>query len=171
MKLKHNVSYCMIMILLSCNSSTTNSTDVKDTTRNAETTSNQPDTSHPKQLVHISNKSTFKILTVSKYYDTTNDFDKQSEQVCKKWQLDSSKILKIIQNSSPITGEDIHYGYEELPCYYKGRLRIDTSEFSYKVNAGGFVSIFSPDTGIYRGYKKHDARKLFISSPVFKKFE
>jgi hypothetical protein len=114
----------------------------------------------------IKNKSDIEVLSFSKQSDSTSSFFQTYNEQCRQWRLTKTDIAAILKRSEEIDGHEFHYGYEVLPCYYTGQVKIDGKMCNYKLNAGGYTTVFLKDTTVSLGYKDSDASRFFLVRPA-----
>jgi len=81
---------------------------------------------------------------------------------CKEWNLSPSSIVTILRNGQVINTHDFSYLYYVLPCEVKGEVEIDSSLYTYKINAGSFFVLSNADTTYYFGCNNEKCRKFFL---------
>jgi len=81
---------------------------------------------------------------------------------CKNWSLSPASIVTIIKSGESINMHDFSYLYYVLPCEIKGQIEIDSSLYSYRVNAGSFFTISNEDTTYFYGCNSPQCRKFFL---------
>lgn len=81
---------------------------------------------------------------------------------CKEWRLSPSSIVTILRNGEAINTHDFSYLYYVLPCETNGTVEIDSSLYTYKINAGSFFILSNADTAYYFGCNSEKCRKFFL---------
>jgi hypothetical protein len=113
----------------------------------------------------ISNKTSIKVLDISKRSDSTSRYFSMYKNSCDKWSLSANDIIHIVKSSTEITGEDFHHYYDVLPCYYAGELSVNEKRVPFEINAGSFIILTYKDTTVYLGYTRNDLKKFFVIGP------
>ncbi|WP_438968537.1 hypothetical protein [Nonlabens sp.] len=88
--------------------------------------------------------SDIKIIEVNKSVDEeiTN---RALKEACESWLISKENIELFFNSLISITSEEVHYKYYNLPCSYDGNLIKDSQEFSFYLNAGGWVVLKGAD--------------------------
>lgn len=81
---------------------------------------------------------------------------------CMEWRLSNESIVAILKHGKPISMRDFHYFYYVLPCEVKGLVQIDSSQYSYRINAGSFFTISNRDTTLYFGCNSPEFKDKFL---------
>lgn len=81
----------------------------------------------------------------------------------KTWNLSPASVAAIIKHGEPIDMHIFHYQYLVLPCEVKGEVKIDSSMYSYTVNAGSYFTISNTDTSYYFACDAVSCKKFFLA--------
>ncbi|WP_223671212.1 hypothetical protein [Kangiella shandongensis] len=65
------------------------------------------------------------------------DRDPLVQSTCEDFQLTESQIQSFFNRAKTISEQELHHGYDLLPCYSEGTLTYQTQEFHWLIRAGG----------------------------------
>lgn len=102
-----------------------------------------------------------KILSIKKVFDK-NRYPELNDD-CAKWIITKEDIVNVVSISEKMTGTDMEYLYNTLPCEYEGELIIDGKEYYYSINAGSYIILVDDkDNSTYLGCSNKKCEKFFI---------
>lgn len=83
----------------------------------------------------------------SPVYDATNvaGDGRALEAQCKGWSIDARQAEAFLSLSKPITGEQKHAKFYDLPCSAHGRVRWDNLVWDVEINAAATATLISGD--------------------------
>jgi hypothetical protein len=119
------------------------------------------DTTSP-GAINLATAKNIEILSINKELDK-NSNDEVDYSKCKSWSLTIDQLKKIIRNFKSIASEDQNYSYSYMPCGIKGKIRIDTTEFEYWLNAGATLTLRNKKTEYHFGCSGKKCRMFFIT--------
>ncbi|MEZ5069896.1 MAG: hypothetical protein R2751_02740 [Bacteroidales bacterium] len=101
---------------------------------------------------------------------TISDFSKSNDShssdpdtsYCFDWRLTKIQAREIFESAVPINGRDRHLDYDHLPCRYTGKIVSDEKNYSFEINAGSWIYLFSGDTTYIFGDNFRTHKYLYI---------
>lgn len=131
-----------------------------DTALDPVSVKNEPKT-YSDTAVIITDTTTIEIGQIKKY-GVDEDSDKQYLSRCKKWNLDSATIVKLLRNSKPLDGIGWDLAYSHLECKLYSHIKVSGKSFLLEVNAGSWLELTSKDTSYFFIPKDKSFDKYFI---------
>ncbi|RFS19520.1 hypothetical protein DVR12_23075 [Chitinophaga silvatica] len=122
----------------------------------------------PAKKLELKKNSLIDLQSAHLHLGEISDSDEMASEY-KKWNLSSSEILTILRNGEAINSHDFSYLYYVLPCEMRGSAMIDSSMYSFKINAGSYFILSNADTSYYFGCSNIKCKKYFLmtgGSPV-----
>lgn len=116
---------------------------------------------HSDTAVIITDTTTIEIGRVKKY-GVDDDSDKQYLSRCKKWNLDSATIDKLLRNIIPIDGVGWDLAYSHLDCQLYSDVKISGKLYNLEINAGSWLKLITKDTTYIFIPKDRSFDKYFI---------
>ena len=154
--------------ITNCISGVTNATNYSISKTEADTVvtsaiNMRPDSASNKPKIKFDPTQKFEIISAktgttkasSKYPDTSD---------CKGWTIPTKAIPGIIKSCKFVSGEELHYGFEVLPCIVSGTIQQNGHQFKYEINAGSWLWIASEDTTMLMANSKKQNEKYFITN-------
>ncbi|RFM34664.1 hypothetical protein [Chitinophaga silvisoli] len=111
--------------------------------------------------VIITDTTTIEIGPVKKY-GVDEDADKQYLSRCKKWNLDSATIDKLLRNMEPLDGIGWDLAYSHLDCKLYSKVKISGKSYLLEINAGSWLELTTKDTTYLFIPKDRSFDKYFI---------
>lgn len=65
------------------------------------------------------------------------------EAQCKSWTIDAHRAETFLRLSKPITGEQKHAKFYDLPCSAEGRARWENRVWNFEINAAATATLTS----------------------------
>ena len=85
----------------------------------------------------------------------------EQDAFCKAFKLNEPQIALYFSEADKITSRIIHDEYDWLPCFVRGTLKSNDSEYRWEIRAGGTAEITSVKTGEVTWYGCKNCNDLF----------
>ena len=84
---------------------------------------------------------------------------------CGEWDLTAAEIGRVLKLSVPATERDLHDRYDYTQCRLIGRMIYDGVCYEYRIDAGSFVRMYSPDTSFILACGLPECEEYFLHRP------
>jgi hypothetical protein len=87
-------------------------------------------TAYASEPAHLPSAKTIRVTAIG--FDPDN-----SATVCKGFSLSRAEVARILATSRVITPHELHYDYDQAPCYVRGTARVGRQQVSWEIRAAG----------------------------------
>ncbi|HEV7782429.1 MAG TPA: hypothetical protein VGO58_14240 [Chitinophagaceae bacterium] len=89
----------------------------------------------------------------------------ETTEAQKGWKLTSSQAMEIFKTVTPVSEAVLAAKFAESPAFMNGKCRLDATNYTYEINAGGFLTLTEGQQVTYYGCYNKNLRKYFLTGP------
>lgn len=107
------------------------------------------------------NNGNIEVVSIEKECDESFDYSFLEKDI-NSWILNKKDVKRVIKMSEPINQIDLHHLFYDLPCFYKGIVKIRGVTYDFELNAASYIWLHNSDTSFFQGCSSEKCSKFFL---------